>query len=77
METFLDGKKADLLAWPPDQIGSMLRFLGAASETAAMQELAVRLATSELIAKTPEELPLTPEGRTDLIRKTVGQMAAK
>lgn len=75
-KTFLDGRKAGFLAWPPDQIGSMLRFAGAASETAAMQELAVS-ELSELIAKTPEELPLTPEGRTDLIRKTVGQMAAK
>jgi hypothetical protein len=75
-KAFLDTKKVDFLTWPPDQIGSMLRFLGAGSETAAMQELAVS-ELAELIGKKPEELPLTPEGRTDLIRKTVGQMSAK
>jgi hypothetical protein len=70
---FLATKKTEFMTWPPDQIGSILRFLGAATETAAMQELAVG-ELPEIVQNTQGDLPLAEKGRTDLIRTTVAEM---
>jgi hypothetical protein len=74
--TFLAGKKTDFMTWPPDQVGSILRYLGAPSETAAMQELAVS-ELPEIVQNTQGDLPLVEKGRTDLIRTTVAEMTKK
>jgi hypothetical protein len=71
---FLASKKADFLQWPPDQVGAMLRFLGAKSESAAMEELAVS-ELPEIVQNTQGDLPLVEKGRSDLIRTTAGEMA--
>jgi hypothetical protein len=70
---FLASKKADFMEWPPDQVGAMLRFLGAKSESAAMEELAV-VEMPEIVNNTQGDLPLVEKGRSDLIRTTAGEM---
>lgn len=74
--TFLGTKKSDFMSWPPDQVGSVLRFLGAGSETAAMQELVVS-ELPDIVQNTQGDLPLAEKGRIDLIKTTVGEMTKR
>lgn len=75
--TFLSAKKTDFMtSWPPDQVGSILRYLGAPTEAAAMQALVVS-ELPDIVTNTQGDLPLTEKGRRDLIRTTVGEMAKR
>lgn len=74
--TFLGTRKSDFMSWPPDQVGSILRYLGAGSETAAMQELVVS-ELPDIVQNTQGDLPLVEKGRIDLIKTTVGEMTKR
>ena len=71
-DAFVAARKADFMAWPPDQMGEILEYLGA-SPKGAIQDLAVA-ELPEIVEDKEQQFPMAPKGRADLIKTTAGQM---
>jgi hypothetical protein len=73
--TFLESKRAELITWPPDQVGSILKYLGADEKKAMQQVVSGEL--QDIIKDPDGQWPMAAQGRTDLINLTVGEIFTK
>jgi hypothetical protein len=72
---FLESKRSELITWPPDQVGSILKYLGANEKKAMQQVVSGQL--QDIIKDPGGEWPMAAQGRTDLIDLTVGELFTK
>jgi hypothetical protein len=71
---FLTTNNSVFQAWPPDQVVSILTFLGA-TRRAAMGQIAVA-SLADIVKNTPGDLPLKTVDRTRLVKTTATQLPA-
>jgi hypothetical protein len=72
--SFLAAKNADFQAWPPDQVVSILMFLGA-SQRSAKRQIAIA-SLGDIVSNTPGDLPLKSADRKRIIGTTATELPA-